>query len=89
MNDPVVPWCRLAAGVSWSLTFALIAGAWATWAFDLGSLWLLLGLTGCAMSAVAATMSVRGYATRITRLIRLANGLPPAQPSRLLRSVGD
>lgn len=71
----------------WASTAALLAAAWIVgWSTDWSGTAYMLGLSGCALSAVAATAHVRSYAVQVCRLIRAASGLEvPAADAELHR----
>ena len=89
MNEPVVPISRLATVAAWTATALLIMNAWLAYALGASDLSDLLGFSGCAMSAVAATCSIRCFASKLSRLVRLATGMPPLESPRSLHSVAD
>lgn len=62
----------IAAGMLWATVVGLLMAAWAvaTWSQEN---WLLAGMlaaTGCATSAMAATLQIKTYACKMSRLIR-------------------
>ena len=87
MQDPAVPIFRLVTPAAWVSTLSLLACAWVAFVFRHDDLAALLGLTGCASSAVAATFTIRCYAVHLERLIRAAGGLPSLERPRVLRGV--
>ena len=87
MNDPTISLSRIVTSSAWSITAGLIGGAWATYFVGDDGVTQLLGYTGCGMSAVAATLNVRCYAMRLSRLVRVTNGLTDSP--RPLRSIAD
>ena len=67
----------------WSVVGLFITAAWVAWAAGAGGPAVLLGLTGCATSAAAATCTIRCYAVCLSRLVRLtAVGSPVPQAPR-------
>lgn len=69
----------------WAVVVKLIAAAWVVglWAPES---WLVAGLlasTGCATSALAATMQIRVYACRVSRLVRVTSGLSAGQDAQI------
>ena len=69
----------------WGLVLALVLAAWAVAMMnpDAWSVAAVLAMTGCATSALAATLHIRLFATRICRLIRATSGLDGPEPSEL------
>lgn len=69
--------CRVYALFAWVTTLVFILAAWVVMLFaeDQWKLAFLLGGTGCAMSAVAATLHIRSFIVRICSLVRATNGL--------------
>jgi hypothetical protein len=75
MNETSYPRCLVWAWIAWAVVLALVIAAWVVMLFD-GDDWavgFLLGGSGCAMSAVAATLHVRSFAVRVCSLIRAAS----------------
>jgi predicted membrane protein len=71
------------SGVLWSIVVGLLLSAWVV-----SFVWpqhhhkaILLAMTGGILSAMAATMQIRTYACRLSRLIRVANGLETHGPN--------
>lgn len=85
MNEDYYPRCRVWAAIAWAVTVALVVAAWAVLMSAPGHwrLGFLLGGSGCAMSAVAATVHIRSFMVRVCSLVRAAshaelpNGLRP------------
>lgn len=78
MNDEAsVTKTGVAAGAAWAVVAGLLIAAWSVAVWSEGH-WLVAGMlaaTGCASSAVAATLQIRTYACRLSRLFRIAAGL--------------
>ena len=89
MNEPSVPLGKIIVIALWSLVASLIACGWIAWALHAHDLAAMLGLTGCASSAAAATAHIRRYASRICFIIRtLGMGgriVEDGTPVRLMR----
>lgn len=69
--------CGVIAGALWAVVAGLLLAAW-TVALVWSDHWRVAGMlaaTGCATSALAATLHIKTYACRVSRLIRVANGL--------------
>lgn len=92
MHDSSISTTRLFATVAWITVACFMVAAWTTWLAGTDHVWALLGLTGCACSAIAAVAHIHCYAMRLAHLVRVANGLgaEPRPPRRFgLRSVTD
>lgn len=91
MYDRQIPMSRFWAASGWTAVAALLASAWLAWVMYDSDIAVLLGLTACATSAAAAVATIRCYAIRVARLIRLAGHLGDTTPGEVgrLRSVGD
>lgn len=78
----------MVAGVLWTGVAFCIFGAWGVMCTreDMWRWSLLLALTGCAMSAGAATMHIKSMHLRTNRLIRATSGFD-AEAARALRSI--
>lgn len=69
--------CRVYAAAAWAVCGLLILSGWAVLFYNEDH-WKGAGAlfaTGCAVSALAATLQVRSFMVRIAALIRHANGL--------------
>ena len=67
---------RFVCRVTWTVVLGLLVGAWVVALRD-GDDWLIAGLmaaTGCATSAVAATLQIRQYVVRTCTLVRALGG---------------
>lgn len=66
----------IAAGVLWTLVAGLLMAAWAVVLWTEGHEFVagMLAATGCATSALAATMQIKTYACRLSRLVRMTAG---------------
>ena len=65
------------AGVLWAIVAGLILAAWVVMLAFGERHWMtaaLLALTGCALSALAATLHIKTYACRVSRVIRVTAG---------------
>lgn len=73
----------------WGLVTAFVSAAWIVgiWAPAQWRVSGLLAATGCATSAMAATLQIRSYMIRLCGLVRAASGLEQADgaPVRSLR----
>lgn len=70
--------CRVYAWGAWGLTATLIGAAWIV-AIVAPHVWwvsVMLGVTGLAMSAVAATLHIRSFMVRVCSLVRAASYKP-------------
>lgn len=69
--------CRVYAAAAWILALVLMIAGWIVLLFDPDD-WRIaggLGVTGCAVVGVAATLQVRSFHVRVCALIRVASGL--------------
>lgn len=75
MNEDYFMKCRVYAWLAWFGTAVLIGASWIVMIFDPEDWWLavLLGLTGLACSAVAATLHMRSFMVRVCSLVRAAS----------------
>lgn len=83
-DDPRWSSWTLAAAVAWAMVAVLMAGAWLVWVMggpDAHHPAMLLATSGCATSAVAATLQIRTFASRICRLVRVTGGLERQAPA--------
>lgn len=88
MNEPAVPLCSLAAWSAWLTVAGFIVATWASYFAGDDDLTQVLGYTACITSAVAATLSVRRFASRLATLLRLTTGdLTPPESPRVLRRI--
>ena len=70
MIDSTVSISRVVSGILWAIVISLGVAAWS---LGIGGLWhwsILVGLTGCGMSAAAATANIRCYALRLCAHIK-------------------
>ena len=84
MNEPAVPVSRLVTVSAWTVTASCVIAAWVAFIISDEHLMQILGFSGCAMSAVAATCSIRCCANRIARMIRAGGTLRPVGGLRSL-----
>lgn len=78
MNEDYFLRCRVYAWIGWAVVLALIVSAWAVMVVGVHE-WriaFLLGGSGCAMSAVAATLHIRSFMVRVCSLVRAASYKP-------------
>lgn len=93
MNDGgYVSKTGMAAAALWAVVIALLGSAWVVILAAEHHLEVagMLAATGCATSALAATLHIKTYACRMSRLIRLSSGLelddvPAARQLRPMR----
>ena len=76
MNEGYVSRTAIAAAVAWLVVGAFMAGAWllATLGAEMCYV-VLMATTGCASSAVAATLHIKTYMARLGRLARALSGV--------------
>lgn len=70
----------------WAVVLGLLVAAWVVILFA-DSHWTVAGMlaaSGCALSALAATLHIKTYACRMSRLIRISSGLEQGE----VRSIG-
>lgn len=88
VNDRYISGTRILAGCAWGLVLGLMAGAGAVLALTDEWRWAgLLAASSCATSAVAATITIKGYATRLCSLIRVTSGLEREGEVRSLHTL--
>lgn len=70
MQEPLLPATKVLAYSLWTWTGALVVAAWATYptSHDLA---IMLATCACVCGLGASTASIRWYALRIVRLIRI------------------
>ena len=86
MRDSSISTSKLVTALLWAWVTLLFAAAWLVWALDRDSdLWMMLALTGCVSSAMAATSQIRCYSLRICGLLRATARLENEAPVRSLR----
>lgn len=87
MNDGgYVSRVGIMAGVLWAAVLGLMVAAWVVILFA-EQHWTVAGMlaaSGCALSALAATLQIKTYACRMSRLIRVTAGLDQGE----VRSIG-
>lgn len=77
MNEQYFMTCRVWAAAAWAATVGLIFAGWMVLLFDQEH-WMIGGIlaaSGCAMSAVAATLHIRSFMVRMCSLIRAAHSV--------------
>lgn len=88
VEEHYVSTSRVLALTTWGCTAFLVATAWIAWlVFDQSTLAALLCMTGGSMSAAAAVMTIRCYAIRLGRLIRVTAGLSESDVPPNLRII--
>lgn len=70
MNDRKTSTCTVVAYALWTTAALLLAAAWGMCLAGLYHRATLLGLTACAVSAVAAVAHVRCFAIRLSCIVR-------------------
>lgn len=73
MNDELISRTAVVASILWAVVALLILAAWGAFAahgFGPCPGAMMLGLSGCALSAAAATLHIKTYALRACNLIR-------------------
>ena len=85
MRDGHISISKVITLALWTWMVVLIVLAWVAFADGLGRVPFLLGLTGCASSAVAATAQIRCYTLEVCRIMRSIEW--PADPDGGLRSL--
>lgn len=81
MNEQYVSRLAILVSIAWGTVAALIVGAWLVLMSAEPGPWtlgMLLALSGCALSALAAVLSIRRYVSRTCRLIRNLHGVETA-----------
>lgn len=73
-----IPLCNLLTYALWSWVVLAIAVGWICSAAGQQHLAVMLGLTACASSAIAATATIRLFALRTQALIRTMRDIEPA-----------
>lgn len=89
MNEDYFARCKVYAWMAWFATSVFIGAAWIVMVFDPHDWWLsvLLGVTGLALSAVAATLHIRSFMVRVCSLVRAASPVELPEDGGL-RSIG-
>lgn len=75
-NGGYVSKTGIAAGALWATVLALMVAAWVVILFA-DSHWTVAGMlaaSGCALSALAATLHIKTYACRLSQLVRATVG---------------
>lgn len=79
MDDQYVSRALMTAIAAWTTVLLLMVFAWVIALNDPSRQWLIVGglmaASACSLSAVAAVLSIRRYASRICRLIRNLHGV--------------
>lgn len=75
------------SGVLWVVVTGLLGGAWAVVLLVGDHLPIagMLAATGCALSALAATLQIKTYACGVSRLVRATSGASVREEVRPLR----
>ena len=89
MHEASVPIGQVLTVTLWAVVGVFIAAAWITWAGGAGRVAVLLGLTGCATSAAAATCTIRCYAVCVAELVRLTAAGVPQVPRPRVKSMSE
>jgi len=63
----------------WAAVAVTLAQAWLALALEHANVALMLGLTACSISAVAATAHVRCFAIRVLAVVRRLHGIEDGQ----------
>ena len=71
----------------WAVTALLLAQGWVLLALDYWRPAVMMGLTGCAMSAVAAVAHIRSFSIRVLTVIRRLHGIDGDHEPQGLRRV--
>ena len=92
MHEVEIPLSRLAAYSLWALTILLLIGGWGAYTAHLADMAIMLATSACVTGLGASTLTIRCYARHVSRLVRLAGGLPYRGRSDVgvgLRSIND
>lgn len=81
MHDSSISASKVVTAALWAWVAGLFIGAWVTWAVSDHDVWMMLALTGCASSALAATAHIRSFSLQICALVRVIGGLECADRS--------
>lgn len=84
MIDGEISISKVVTVALWTWTVLVMGGAWLAWTDGLESLWMMLGFTACASSAVAATAQIRCYAIALHAAFR---GVALAEEGRRVRPL--
>lgn len=75
IDERTIPLSTIATVLLWAGALATLTGAWLVCASSGSHMAVMLGFTSCALAAMAATVTIRGYTVKVCSLIRITAGL--------------